>query len=101
MTIALLLAKASPLTAFFVSLLVAALSVAMVLGGRHAIKTRSAKATGVERLYAGDDGKIHGGGAVLKGYILLLGGILLGLMCLFVFGVSLYELIIGPINPVE
>ncbi|MCA8993132.1 MAG: hypothetical protein KDA88_14175 [Planctomycetaceae bacterium] len=96
---AILLAKASPLTALFVSLLGAALSVAMVLGGRHAIKTRSAKAAGLERLFAGDDGKIHGGGAVLKGYILMLGGILLGLMCLFVFGISLYELTIGPINP--
>ena len=94
----LLLAAGSPVTMLIVSILVGAVSVGMIFGGRHMIKTKSAGARKLEKLWADQEGKIHGGMAVVKGYIFMIGGVLLLLMCVGIFFLSIYMLVFGPID---
>lgn len=82
----------------FVSLLVAAVSVFMVFAGRKMIRTRRTPAKRLEKVFADSDGYVHGGMAVVKGYIFLIGGAVLFLMCVGIFFLSIYILIFGPIN---
>ena len=41
---------------------------------------------------------IHGKSAVLKGYVIFLGGVILTLLCLLILMLGVYMLLFGPIR---
>ena len=94
----LLVAEASPVAGLAISIIVGAVSLLMIFGGRQMIKTKSAGARKLEKLWADKNGQVHGWMAVVKGYILMIGGVVLLLMCIVIFFLSIYIFIFGPIN---
>lgn len=87
--------QVSPLGTIGISLLFSILSIGMIVAGRYSIKTKSAKATKFERLMANEDGQLTGGAAVIKGYVLFIGGIGLCILAIVVFLSGIYRLIVG------
>jgi len=82
-----LLVAEGVLTMFVFSIGVGAVSVFMVMAGLQMIRTKTAGARKLEKLMA-----------VIKGYIFLIGGIVIGLMCIVLFFLAIYTMIFGPIN---
>ena len=81
---------------FGMGLLSGLLGVGLVFAGRRAIRTKTANARRiVEKMMANDDGQITGTPAVLKGYVLLIGGVVLIGMALLAFGAGVYLLFAG------
>ena len=72
------------------------LSAGLITVGLKAIRTKTAHATKLGRLIADENGKIHGTPAVIKGWTLLLGGIVLGVMPIVVIAGAIYSMFVGP-----
>ena len=90
-----LIAEGSFLAILGMSLLCGFLGVGLIFTGLHAIRTKTANARKLEKLMANRDGQITGPMAVFKGYVLLLGGIVLAGMAIFGLGAGIYKLIVG------
>ncbi|WP_372724195.1 hypothetical protein [Novipirellula sp.] len=87
-----LIAQLSPLGTIGLSLFVGFLSLGMIASGQASITTKTAKARKLEKLMANDNGQLAGGGAVLKGYILLVGGLGLCILSVLAFTVGVYRM---------
>ncbi len=92
-----LLADASPITMLIVSVVVGAISVGLAMAGRQAMTTKKVNARKLEKIWADENNQVHGSMAVVKGFIMFIGGIVLTLLCVALFLISIYILIFGPI----
>ena len=72
------------------------LSAGLIFVGVKAIRTKTARATKLGRLVSDKDGMIYGTPAVVKGWTLLLGGIVLGFMPINVIFGAIYSMFVGP-----